>query len=143
MHRRHLAEPRSFSDTRQKSAPTAPGLVADEVALLLTVAGVDRAGGLWRPLLDLAAQHAWDWTERSEGTGALLDRQAAAVLGLRTVAADILSSPTELDEVRDAAEACLSVCAEVQLSVSGPPAQRRWGEGAAPQAVERPGLLGR
>lgn len=143
MQGRDLREPRSFSAAHQQNARVAPGSETEEIAQLLMLAGLDADSAVWGPLLELAAQHAYDWSERSEDSGAPLGRQAAAVLGLRTVAADILSSPVELDEVRDVAEACLSVCAEVRLSVSGPPPRRRWGEGSAPQLQERPGLLRR
>jgi hypothetical protein len=117
---------------------------AAEVAQLLARAGVDHASSLWFQLLELATEQACDWTERSADSCAPLSPRAAAVLGLRTLAANLLLTAAEQDEAaRAAAEACLSVCAEAQGQIARPPARRRWGEGAVPQPPERRSLLNR
>ena len=118
---------------------------AAEVAALLMRAGVDHASSLWFQLLELATQEACDWTERSEEFGPKLRPRAAALLGLRSLAASLISSTTELDDAtRAAAEACLAICADSEAKAAlAPPRRRRWGEGATPQSPQRPGLLQR
>lgn len=126
----------------QQAQPKAPETEASEVAHLLMRAGIDHASSLWFQLLELATQQACDWTERSAGTCAPLSPRAAALLGLRSLAAGLLSSAPDQDEAaRGAAEACLSICAEAEVQVARPAPPRRWGEGAEPAAPERPSLL--
>jgi hypothetical protein len=118
---------------------------ASEVALLLMRAGVDHASSLWFQLLELATQEACDWTERAEASHAPIGIRTAAILGLRALAAEILSSAPEQDEAaRGAAEACLAICAEaVSRGAEPPQRQRRWGEGAVPQPPQHSRLLER
>ena len=115
---------------------------ASEVARLLIRAGIDHASSLWFQLLELATQQACDWTERAADSAAPLAPRAAALLGFRSVAADLLAAaPDQEEAVRAAAEACLSVCAEAQAPAAQPSTRRRWGEGAVPQPPERRSLL--
>jgi len=114
---------------------------AAEIAGLLACARVRHASALWFQLLELATQQAFDWSERFAAAGAPLSARAAAVLGLRALAAEILSSPTAADDQRGAAEACLGVCHEPQSGSHLPPRRRRWGEGAAPSSPQRQGPL--
>jgi hypothetical protein len=135
-------EPRAFAPARQDEPQASE---ASEVAALLIRAGIDHASSLWFQLLELATQQACDWTERSAACEAPLSLKRAAVLGLRSLAADLLSaSPEQEEAARAAAEACLGVCAEVEADAGGPPPRRRrWGEGAVAPPPPRPGLLQR
>jgi hypothetical protein len=118
------------------------GSEAAEVARLLTRAGVAHASSLWFQLLELATQEACNWSERSEEFGAPLRPRAAAVLGLRSLAADLLTALSDEEEdARAAAEACLSICAEAEARATRAAPRRRWGEGAVPQPPRRPNLL--
>jgi hypothetical protein len=118
------------------------GTEAAEVARLLARAGVDHASSLWFQLLELASQQACDWAERSAESGSPLRPRAAAVLGLRSLAADLLTALSdEEEEARAAAEACLGVCAEAEAHATRAAPRRRWGEGALAQPPRRPNLL--
>jgi hypothetical protein len=115
---------------------------AAEVAALLMQAGIDHASALWFQMLELATQLACDWVERSAETFAPLDSRAAAVLGLRSLAADLLCTAPDQDEAAHAAaEACLGVCADADRPSAPPPTRRRWGEGALPPPPPRSRLL--
>jgi len=115
---------------------------ASEVAALLMRAGIDHASSLWFQLLELATQLACDWTERSAECFWPLTPSAAAVVGLRSLAADLLCTAPEQDEpARAAAEACLAACAEVEVRPAPSPPPRRWGEGAVQPPPPRPTLL--
>ncbi len=118
---------------------------AAEVAKLLARAGVDQASSLWFQLLELATQHACDWAECSSEFGAPLSPRAAAILGLRSLAADLMTSAAQQDDfAQSAVEALLSVCAEGEAgAASAPQRRRRWGEGATPKSPSRPDLLQR
>jgi len=123
--------------------PSIPDSEAVEVARLLMRAGVDHASALWFQLLELATQQACDWTERAADSRSPLPARAAALLGLRSLAADLLSTTSEQDEgAYAAAEACLAVCDDPQPAATAP-APRRWGEGATPSPPQRPNLLDR
>ena len=132
----------------QPSRPViAPGDEAMEVAHLLCRAGIDHASALWFQLMELGTQQACEWAERCSSSLAPLSARAAAVLGLRSLAASILSGAQEQDDASEeatAAEACLQVCAEAEPHEehAGEPARpRRWGEGATPSRPVRPRLL--
>jgi hypothetical protein len=117
---------------------------AAEVAALLVRAGIDHASSLWFQLLELATEMACDWADRCAESFAPLQPRAAAVLGVRSLAADLLSAAPEPDEhVRAAAEACLAVCADVEPPQRPAAAPRRWGEGALPLPPQRPSPLHR
>jgi hypothetical protein len=116
------------------------GSEAVEVAHLLSRAGVGHASALWFQLLELGVERACDWSERFAAAGAPLSPRAAAVMGLRALAAEILTT-AQADEVRGAAEACLDVCEEAKQAARLPPRRRRWGEGAAPISPQRTGPL--
>lgn len=136
-----LLERRTFA--RPDAGREGPSSEAVEVARLLACAGVDHASALWFQLLELATQQASDWIERSAASGAPLSPRAAAILGLRALASEILlATPGQADDAGGAAEACLSVCAEDQACASRLPSRRRrWGEGAEPPSPPRPGPL--
>jgi hypothetical protein len=136
---------RRASAPDRREAPDVVDCEASAVAVLLMQAGVDHASSLWFQLLELATQKACDWSERSEDCGAPLKPRAAAVLGLRSLAADLLITLAEQDEgALAAAEACLGVCAEHEAFVEGlPTRRRRWGEGAVTPPPSRPDLLQR
>ena len=131
--------------TLQKSRSAAPlesfpsaDSEAVEVARLLSRAGIDHTSSLWFQLIELATQRACEWTERAAASSAPLSARAAAVLGLRSLAAAILCEAQDQDEAAAeaaAAEACLAVCAEDPSTCSDDPPERRrrWGEGATPR----------
>jgi hypothetical protein len=135
---------RAFAPDRQDARDVAD-CEASEVAALLVRAGIDHASSLWFQLLELATQQACDWSERSADCCAPLTPRAAAVLGLRSLAADLLTVLADQDEgARAAAEACLGVCAEAEAFAERLPARRRrWGEGAVTPPPTRPDLLQR
>jgi hypothetical protein len=136
-----LADERAAVRVQQQQAGDL-GTEAAEVAKLLARAGVDHASSLWFQLLELASQQACDWAERSAESGAPLRPQAAAVLGLRSLAADLLTALSDEEEkARAAAEACLSICAEAEAHATPASPRRRWGEGALAQPPRRPNLL--
>lgn len=118
---------------------------AAEVAALLDRAGVDHASSLWFQLLELATGEACDWSERAASLVAPLAPTVAALLGLRSVAADLLvSGPDESETVWAAAEACLAACAEAWNELCAgrtPERPRRWGEGAVAPLSPRPRRL--
>lgn len=116
---------------------------AAEIAHLLAQARVDPASALWFQFLELATQRACDWSERFAAAGAPLSIRAAAVLGLRALTAEILSTaPAQQAEAAyGAAEACLGVCEQARQAALAPPSPRRWGEGAAPRSPQRPSPL--
>lgn len=140
MHHGAPLEPRTFAQVEDQRGD--PKDEAAEVAGLLLRAGVDHASSLWFQLLELATQLACDWSERSAAAGAPLSARQTAALGLRGLAMEILSAPTgQAAGAGEAAEACLSVCSQVEVGASGLPARRRrWGEGALPRPLKRPGL---
>lgn len=119
------------------------GCEAAEITRLLARAGVDHASALWFQLLELATRQAGDWSERAAAAHADLSPRSAALLGLRALAAEILSAaPGQADDARHAAAACLDACAEAQAHASPPPPRRRrWGEGAETRPPQRPGPL--
>jgi hypothetical protein len=136
---------RRASAPDRREAPDVIDCEASAVAALLARAGIDHASSLWFQLLELATQQACDWSERSEECCTPLTPQAAAVVGLRSLAADLLTTLAEQDEgAWAAAEACLAVCAEVEAIAEGlPTRRRRWGEGAVAPPPSRPDLLQR
>ena len=130
--------------------PAAADNEAAEVARLLARAGIDHASALWFQLLELATQQAGEWAERAAASAAPLTARAAAILGLRSLAAAILSNAQDQDawtaeSAAAAAEACLRICAETETAGeprrSPPPRRRRWGEGALPRRAAKPRLL--
>ncbi|HKR87897.1 MAG TPA: hypothetical protein VJS38_06950 [Phenylobacterium sp.] len=136
----HLLERRAHA--RPHHDRDAAGGEAAEIAQLLERAGVDQASALWFQFLELATQRACDWSERFAAAGAPLNVRAAAVLGLRALAAEILSTaPAQADAAYGAAEACLGVCEQARQAALAPPSPRRWGEGAAPRSPQRTGPL--
>jgi hypothetical protein len=127
----------------RQEAPEATDREAAEVAALLAQAGIDHASSLWFQLLELATQQACDWMERSAEGCAGLTPRAAAILALRSLAADLLAATEDQDEAPwAAAEACLKVCAETEACAAGlPQRRRRWGEGAIAAPPPRRDLL--
>lgn len=140
MDQSHVLERRAYARPHQDR--DAAGGEAAEIALLLSRAGVDQASALWFQLLELATQRTCDWSERFAAAGAPLSTHAAAVLGLRALATEILSTaPAQADAAHGAAEACLEVCERARQGGMPPPSRRRWGEGAAPKSPQRAGPL--
>lgn len=142
-----MSEADTLDRQRSSHARAGPEEISNEaceVARLLARAGLDHASSAWFQLLEVATQRACDWSERSIAAGASLTPRAAALLGLRSVIGDILvADPSQWEAGREAAIACLDVCVELEAAAQPAPLprrRRRWGEGAAPQATERPGL---
>ena len=77
---------------------------AAEVAHLLFRAGVDSSSSLWFQLIDLATQRASNFRDCADANQAPLSVRGAAVLGLRSVAGELMCEALETDTL-DTAEA--------------------------------------